>query len=163
MTTEDDFQQALDADPGDHHARLVSADWLQDRGDPRAEGYRALGLRRLQPSPSVFTQPHQCWGFSNPENSYTNQRGRRACVLPRDWWEVMDSGEASREHNPSWNWHPSRRAAEDVAALAFANLPTERRAELLAGVVPTRRRPSPPKSKARTRKKPTPKKGKGKK
>ena len=37
MTTEDDFQQALDANPDDHHTRLVFADWLQERGDPRAE------------------------------------------------------------------------------------------------------------------------------
>jgi uncharacterized protein (TIGR02996 family) len=141
MTTEDDFQAALDADPADWQTRLVFADWLQDHADPRAEGYRALGVLRLKPSPSAFTQPHQCWGFSNPENSYTNQRGRRACVLPRDWWELMDPGEVSREDNPSWNWHPSRRTAEDAAALVFAYLPAERRNELLArpGLAPNKR------------------------
>jgi uncharacterized protein (TIGR02996 family) len=132
MTTEDDFQNALDANPGDFQSRLVFADWLEERGDPRAEGYRALGGSRLNPFPSVFDQPHRCWGFTNPENSFIRERGWWACVLPRDWWEVMNPGEVSRPSNPSWNWHPSRREAEDAAARAFAELPAERRAELLS-------------------------------
>ena len=49
MTTEDDFHRALDANPDDWQTRLVFADWLDDRGDPRAEGYRALGHLRLCP------------------------------------------------------------------------------------------------------------------
>jgi uncharacterized protein (TIGR02996 family) len=49
LTTEDDFQNALDANPEDHQTRLVFADWLQERVDPRAEGYRALGRLRVQP------------------------------------------------------------------------------------------------------------------
>ena len=43
MTTEDDFQAALDANPNDWQTRLVFADWLDERGDVRASGYRALG------------------------------------------------------------------------------------------------------------------------
>src|SRR5204863_136709 len=49
VTTEDDFQNALDADPADWQTRLVFADWLQERGDVRAEGYRALGRTRFYP------------------------------------------------------------------------------------------------------------------
>ncbi len=44
MTTEDDFQCALDRNPGDWQTRLVSVDWLQEHGDPRA------GMRRVQPT-----------------------------------------------------------------------------------------------------------------
>ena len=40
MTKEDDFQKALDAHPEDWQTRLVFADWLQERGDPRAEFLR---------------------------------------------------------------------------------------------------------------------------
>jgi uncharacterized protein (TIGR02996 family) len=140
VTTEDDFAAALDANPEDWQIRLVFADWLQERGDARAEGYRALGVRRLKPATSAFNRSRPCWGFSNPENSYANDRRRRACVLPRDWWEVMDPGEVSRASNPSWNWHLTRRAAEDTAAIAFAELPPERRVELLAAT-PTPKKP----------------------
>ena len=35
MTTEDDFQTALDANPEDWQTRLVFADWLEDNGDPQ--------------------------------------------------------------------------------------------------------------------------------
>ena len=41
MTSENDFQVALNANPDDHNTRLVFADWLQNRNDPRAEAYRA--------------------------------------------------------------------------------------------------------------------------
>lgn len=51
MTTEDDFQAATH--PDDWQTRLVFADWLEECGDPRAVGYRALGFRRLHP---LFTR-----------------------------------------------------------------------------------------------------------
>jgi uncharacterized protein (TIGR02996 family) len=40
MTTEDAFLQAIFASPEDAETRLVFADWLEDRGDPRAEVVR---------------------------------------------------------------------------------------------------------------------------
>jgi uncharacterized protein (TIGR02996 family) len=42
MNDEEAFQAALDADPNDRTTRLVFADWLEERGDRRAEGYRAI-------------------------------------------------------------------------------------------------------------------------
>ena len=49
MTTEDDFQRALDANPDDWQTRLVFADWLEDRGDDLrlrvARLYLVLDLR----------------------------------------------------------------------------------------------------------------------
>jgi uncharacterized protein (TIGR02996 family) len=157
VTTEDDFNAALDADPEDWQTRLVYADWLQERGDERAEGYRALGMARHFPGRSEFSQPHR-WGFTNPANDVAGKHGWGSHVLPREWWEVMDPGEVSREDNPWWNWHPSRREAEDAAALAFAGLPPERRAELLAAAPPARK----PKRKKATPKKPAAQKPKAK-
>ena len=49
MTTEDDFQTAIDAHPEDWQTRLVFADWLDEHNDPRggvirlAERVRHLG------------------------------------------------------------------------------------------------------------------------
>jgi uncharacterized protein (TIGR02996 family) len=50
MTTEDDFQRAPAAAPRAWQTLLVFADWLAQRDDPRADGYRALGLRRFAPT-----------------------------------------------------------------------------------------------------------------
>jgi uncharacterized protein (TIGR02996 family) len=54
VTTEEDFQNALDANPKDWQTRLVFADWLQERGDERAEGYPALGLMQLRAGAHPF-------------------------------------------------------------------------------------------------------------
>ncbi len=99
---EDDFQDALDADPSDYFTRLVFADWLEERGDPRAAGYRALGCRSGY---ATYTATgYYIGGITYPQR---------------------------------WGWcdtfadQPTRREAEDAAALAFARLPPDRQAELL--------------------------------
>lgn len=131
MTTEDDFQAALDAKPRDATTRLVFADWLDERGDPRAEGYRALGvrIRSLRTGdPTLLGNPDRWrWNF-----------------LPADWAALMDPPATAfrkEEDRPDAiatitvaEWLTTRRAADDAAALAFALLPADRRAELLAGV-----------------------------
>lgn len=118
MTTEDDFQRALDANPKDWQARLVFADWLQERGDVRAEGMRALGELRLHPL--IGKRGNRCgqavyllMGLSTD---------REGVYLPDDW-HYLGGG---------WHWYPARREAEDAAALGFSQLPAKRRAELLA-------------------------------
>lgn len=103
MTTDEAaFQAALDRDPSDHTTRLVFADWLDEQGDPRAEGYRLLGAAGTDPHAFAATFPwHGMW----------------ATRLVRDSVSEVRS---------------TRREAEDATAIAFAALPAERRAELLA-------------------------------
>lgn len=134
MTTEGDFHAALDRRPSDFHCRLVFADLLQERGDPRAEGYRALGVLRLRPvRDPVFDKGSQ----GQPE--WRLYRDDLGCIpkgpddMPADWFLLIDEKEASTKSHAHLRWW-SRRVAEDAAALAFAKLPPERRAELLAGV-----------------------------
>lgn len=125
MTTEDDFQAALDANPSDWQTRLVFADWLQDRGDMRAEGYRALGVRRLRPTVAREPVPElNAWWAYGP---YAGTE----CCLPDDWWRLV-TGSTRATASDGLLYYDTRRAAEDAAALAFAKLPPERRAELLA-------------------------------
>ena len=125
MTTEDDFQRALDSNPEDWQTRLVFADWLQERGDPRADGYRALGVNRRVPdtrSTLMFrytSAPAVSFGI-DPQHTY---------VLPLDWYKLADSEWDKSACGPFYK--VTRRAAEDTAALAFARLPAARRAELL--------------------------------
>jgi uncharacterized protein (TIGR02996 family) len=132
MTTEDDFQAALDANPEDWQTRLVFADWLQERGDPRAEGYRALAVRRAVPQPPhgrprrSGSQPGWAFWISSPG---------AASLLPEDWWFMWKAAvQTARTVNQKAIPYclPTRRAAEDAAALAFAELPAERRTALLA-------------------------------
>lgn len=124
MTTEDDFHAALAANPDDWQTMLVFADWLDDRDDPRGPGYRALG--RLERAP-LAAPVYGTW--NRPEKKYVFDRERtlefplrplESYHLPGDWW---DAG--------AWGRYDSRRAAEDAAALAFARLSADRRAELL--------------------------------
>jgi uncharacterized protein (TIGR02996 family) len=152
MTTEEDFQAALDADPDDWQTRLVFADWLQDRGDERAEGYRALGVLRRVPT-SKFFQPHSSnpwylwYSAAHVDNLDRNRTGPQrdliesllVAALPADWCakiRALAPAEERRRWNHRGGWFGygvTRREAEDAAALAFARLPPERRAELLAG------------------------------
>jgi uncharacterized protein (TIGR02996 family) len=135
MTDEDAFQSWLDAHPDDHTCRLVFADWLQERIDVRAEGYRALGALRLIPLGVTIT--HDARG-----EDLVPYRGRLVWVygavgalepgphlLPKSWKEKISVKPPS---DLSWRRFLSRREAEDAAALAFSLLPPERRAELLA-------------------------------
>jgi uncharacterized protein (TIGR02996 family) len=143
MTTEDDFQRALDANPDDWQTRLVLADWLEERGDPRAEGYRALGMMRLKPFPcaprdtkpkQVRRKRHFYGDVSRVGPEYGDTTDYSACLLPSDWLAELKSWDVE---NGAYRWvwvKGGRRKAEDAATLAFAKLPAERRAELLATV-----------------------------
>lgn len=130
MNTEDDFQRHLDAHPDDATARMVFADWLQERDDPRAEGYRALGALRKRPCESDVSK-NWCWF-----RGYADHPMR----LHEDWFDVMKVRGKAGEFAPAWTARPggkdpaSRRELEDAAALAFARLPESRRDELLGRV-----------------------------
>lgn len=138
MTTEEDFHAALEANPKAHHTRLVFADFLQDHDDPRAEGYRALTIYGHPTLP----QPEDTLKLFTYFNGHTESVAGET-RLPGDWFALISGGECLHEssrtarhrdepHLP-WLDFPSRREAEDAAALAFAKLPAERLAELLAG------------------------------
>lgn len=135
LTTEDDFQAMLDADPTDHGTRLVFADWLQERDDPRAEGYRALGAMRCHADAlhDLRNDPvYTAWGW------YISARDVGGCgIIPSCWFGAIASFGKARIQRPPMPavYFRSRRAAEDAAALAFARLPAARRAELL-GLTP---------------------------
>ena len=136
MTTEDDFQAALDACPEDHQTRLVFADWLQERGDPRAEGYRALGTIRAVPYYDALHRPKgdKCWwSFAHLRRAGHSLDRHGPCLLPVVWYLKLKPENRLPGWDPhAWCYFPTRREAEDTAALAFAKLPRARRAELLA-------------------------------
>lgn len=146
MTTEDDFQAQLDADPEDWQTRLVFADWLEERGDLRAEGYRALGHLRVRPAGSgaarqLWYLPGYAsrravdrWGqtASAPDDVHRFEDAKRA-QLPDDWLAAMP---LDGDPDARWRLRATRREAEDAAARAFAQLPAARRVQLLHAETP---------------------------
>lgn len=132
MTTEDDFNAALDANPEDWQTRLVFADWLQERGDPRADGYRALAQGRHQPDTTtsdVVATAFHWWNRDWTDRAYANHETIfRPVSLAGDWYGLLKGGRKDEQKRD----FPTRRRAEDAAARAFAKLSPERRAELLA-------------------------------
>ena len=143
MTTEDDFQKAIDKSPEDWQTRLVFADWLQDRGDPRAAGYRAIAIQQRRPlqghkshkdpkDKSGKVKNLDTWWWHCPGND--SQVYTMYNHLPRDWYDLLPEGEGNKSF---WPVHSdtkglmSRRGCEDALALAFSKLPAARQAELL--------------------------------
>ena len=160
MTTEGDFRRAIDADPVDWQTRLVFADWLDERADPRAVGYRALGLLRRNPALFSTTPPRWVWLNTRWGASYRDRVDRSRALLPDDWYaNIPRAGSAT---DPCAKERFVLSEALDDAARAFAGLSAERRAEILAAP-PVLDAPAPKKTRApkkRTARKP---KGKGKK
>jgi uncharacterized protein (TIGR02996 family) len=152
VTTEDDFNAALDANPEDWQTRLVYADWLQERSDARAEGYRALGVLRKRPERVKNSGQRFLGTESAPGYGPGRNKKYLHAQFPPDWWALF---EARRSWGSAgWQYFRCRRDAEDAAALAFAELPPDRRAELLATPPPARkpRKPAPRKPKSKGKK-----------
>lgn len=128
MSEEDGFQAALDADPNDHNTRVIFADWLGDRDDPRAAGYRALGM--LERVPRIVSK--QCLFWNTKEHDVSGfSKSLIVAVLPEKWFLAIEG--IPHERGMSWK---SRREAEDAAALGFAALTPAEQAECLAAGVP---------------------------
>lgn len=130
------FQRMLDENPDDHLTRMVLADYLDEQGDPRGPGYRALGRMKKTPDfpgsrNSVPTyRPAWFW------NERMSKQLGEGTDLPDDWWNqfytiATTSEETGHRGGPRVD---SRAHLEDMAARAFALLPPERQAELLAAV-----------------------------
>jgi uncharacterized protein (TIGR02996 family) len=134
MTTEEEFQRLLDDDPENWAARVMFADWLDDRGDLRGPGYRALAAQRRSPLQGYHegTGAKTWWWFCPPVETELAVHNH----LPSDWFALLPVGEGNQSF---WPLHTeeggvmTRRECEGAAALAFAQLPAKRRAELLAG------------------------------
>ena len=137
MTTEDDFQIAIDAHPEDWQTRLVFADWLDERNDPRAEGYRALvaiGRRSLpcQMTPGASTPGPINFLFGSARLSSVSLRSRyELCLIPPDWLKLLPGALYAPRPANKWRHYATRREAEDAAAIAFGILSPTRRAKLL--------------------------------
>ena len=124
MTTEDDFHALLDANPEDWMTRLIFADFLEERGDERAEGYRALGMWKVYPERHDKTELFFC---------YWKQFGGES-TLSEDWFLLITPSRGNPSPDSYMRSRSTRQELEDAAALAFASLPPSRKAELLSAL-----------------------------
>lgn len=121
MHTEADFQHALDLDINNWQLRLVFADWLQEQGDRRAAGYRALGRLRLYP-----LNESRMYSFLNDRASDHHKQH----VLPTEWRKALLSMCNATTTGMVMDWFSRQKAEDDVAA-AFLLLPPDRQQELM--------------------------------
>lgn len=137
MTTEEDaFQAAIDAAEDDYTrnlARCVFADWLDERDDPRAVGYRCLAACNRNANYWKEYGEFECpyW-----YEYATSLEGPPYC-MPHDWFGAIRFHGKRGGCCPDWgkNRTATRRELDDAAALAVALLPVERVEMLLAGVL----------------------------
>lgn len=143
---EEVFQRLLDENPGDHVARLVFADFLDEHDDPRAEGYRALGRLRLRPyapgDRDNYARKQWSFAYNNDEDWVGYRTGevtghhtgedeiytQGSSVLPWSWLSARIGNRESIFQARA----PSRRAVEDGAALSWASLSEEQKSLFLS-------------------------------
>lgn len=120
------FQRALTARPYNHTVRLVFADWLQERDDPRAVGYRVLGLWGRYP---LRERTYWTYTFNSDKTWFSYVGGRvgrlngkpytqSPYALPLTWFHEV-------RYEPGDKTKHARRHLEDATALAFNELPAE--------------------------------------
>jgi len=120
---------ASDCVSGDHHAKMVYADYLDEYGDPKGPGYRAMGV--CERDPLGRTAYWACFNTLREQDH-----------LPRDWFENLPTEYRNDTFWPEasiWSscgpWPVTREQCLDAAAEAFAKLPAARQDELLRGGV----------------------------
>lgn len=120
MTDESAFQAGLDEKPDNHDLRLVFADWLEDQGDPRAPGYRWMGLR--QKHPQYFVHPN---GQYPPDWNWRSDHLQS--TLHASVPELFQHIQGHQRSTSVWKEYATRQAAEDALALAIAEESNRRR------------------------------------
>lgn len=133
--TEKALQAAIDRDPTDWLARGALADYLEEIGDERAVGWRALNATGRVPWHWTGSKDKGWWTDPTNSSSFLKELTRSRSVLPYDWFDLLSSKETQTFYERdliAWPqslgwWRPL-----NEAALAFARLPPDRQSELLS-------------------------------
>lgn len=133
MTTvnlaEESFQAVLDADRQDWNALLAFADWLRDRGDPRADGCQVMATLHIYQWSPVWKDEITTFSWWNWDRFNWDEEDevfwRHAGELSEEWWGLIGRHEPTSINTQKK--FPTRRHADYAAWIAFASLPADRR------------------------------------
>lgn len=137
MQTEDEFQAALDAEPTCSTTRQVFADWLDEKDDIRAEGYRALGVLGLYPS--ICGTQATFGGMNHPNatervSDWGWLQANKDWLLPIEWFNLIPylaGNDWELDTRKIWIRRDTRRELEDRVTKVFHLLPEDIRMCLL--------------------------------
>jgi hypothetical protein len=107
MSLAEEINRMLDLNAADSGARLLWAEWLEERGDERGVGYRWLAETDKHPYLA-----HSTWDWWSEHSVNSN-----AIRLPHELWLKLPTAPASGF--PRCKEWPSRRDAEDAVALTL--------------------------------------------
>lgn len=121
MNQEKPFRDAINNNPSDTTLQLVFADWLEEQGDPRAEGWRVLteaGRRPHNYKPDSVNEWDWYSKYGSPDNP-------RTITLPVSMWENMSTATSDLPHG-----YKSFFLAMNAAAITFSELPIDQKLEV---------------------------------
>lgn len=139
--SENGFHLAIDTDPANWQTTvLVFADWLDERDDVRAAGYRVLAEFNLVPD---FITENERKSVTSPRFCFWADLGVRRSLLGWIWWEQWRYVVLRNQHpNETGILYKSsdvlpfgtalRSRAYHFAAVAYSNLTDEQRAAVRA-------------------------------
>ena len=78
------FRNAILAAPDDPLPKLIFADWLDERGDPRAAGLRWLVERGVRPVHDAIADTWDWWSRPPREPDYYAGEDPKAAILPQE-------------------------------------------------------------------------------
>ena len=81
MTSEPFFRAAIDAEPENMCLRWLFSEWLADRGDWRAHGFRWMCQQGKWP---FWLPSSRRWSWTNPENTFPYHNH-----LPRELYDLL--------------------------------------------------------------------------
>lgn len=117
MTDQQAFIEAINADPADMHTREVYADWLEERGDPSAAGWRILNETGRVPELSMRDSKY--WTFWSRRASW-GPHGLPSVIETAGFIHPMP--EAVFTHPKAKGWHLTAIDALQVAAECIVEL-----------------------------------------
>lgn len=122
------WNATLDASPEDTGLRLVYSDWLRDRGDPRADGYAAIGtygvvLKRPDKFPALMVDTV----VPDHDQFMRHRQIHGPHLIPAWWFRAVTArlDPRNQRYQRDFDPLPTRRTCEDALALAWSDM-TER-------------------------------------
>jgi uncharacterized protein (TIGR02996 family) len=107
MTGEQFFRSALDVRPEDMALRLLFAEWLEERGDYRAQGFRWMS--RLGKWPFWLPSSRR-WSWTHPANTFPYHNH-----LSRELYDLLPE-----ENDSDWKKYVTLQEAEEALCRILA-------------------------------------------